>query len=353
MGFLDWLGLSTRQSDAFAAARATSIGVLSQYADSSSIKPLVISESLGIEIDSVPMDRGIAMSIPSVSKGQHLLTSMIARFPLRALDENGAIPDQPTWLYRTNGDVSPYARMVATIDDLIFHGRSLWLTSRGAAGQILEAEWVPIHLWRLQDGQFYIEGRKEPLDRTEMILHTVPLWDGLLSVAASNLRGARDVERAWQGRARNPIPVMVLKETQDNDLEQDEIDEYVEAWSTARKSENGAVGYLPRSLEMEVHGEVSADLMEEGRNAVKSDVGNFLNIPTSLLDGTVSQASLTYTTKEGDRNLFFDLSLPFWTDPIAQRLSQDDCVPRGQRVRFDMYDLYTPTPSATGPLEED
>lgn len=351
MGFLDWLGLSTQRSSAI--LQSTSVGVLSQYAAPGDLGTIVISDALGVQLQNLPMGRAEAMSIPSVAKAQHLLTSTIARFPLRAMDETGALATQPTWLYRSNGDVSPYARMVATVDDLIFHGRSLWLTTRGASGQILEAEWCPIDLWRVQDGEFFIEGRKTPLQRDEMILHSVPLWDGLLSVGASNLRGAKDVERAWQGRARNPIPVMVLKVTDDSNLTQEEVDQYVQEWSTARRAEGGAVGMLPAGLEMEVHGEVSPDLMLQGRNAVKTDVANYTNVPTTLLDGSLSEASLTYTTKEGERNLFYDLCLPYWIDPIMQRLSQDDCVPRGTRVRFDMYDVYAPTPSPTGPLEED
>jgi len=350
VGFLDLIGFGSKSATSI---KATDFGILSQYASSDGIKPLVVAEALGFSLATQPIDRDAALAVPAVSKGRALLTSSIAKFPLRVLDQNGPIADQPTWLYRTNGDVSPYARMVCTIDDLIFRGRSLWLTKRGAAGQILEAEWCPPDLWRLQDGKFYVEGRKTPLDDTEMILFVIPLWPGLLTVGSSNLRGARDVERAWQGRARNPIPVMVIRETEELGLSQAEIDAYVDSWAGARDAENGAIGYLPKGLELDVHGEVSPDLMSQGRNATKTDVANYLNVPASLLDGSLSEASLTYTTQEGNRNLFYDLSLPFWTDPIAHRLSQDDCVPRGQRVRFDFYEQYAPTPSPTGPTELD
>jgi len=42
-----------------------------------------------------------------------------------------------------------------------------------------------------------------------------------------------------------------------------------------------------------------------------------------------------------------------WFEPIEARLSQDDVVPRGQRVRFDRGDIAAPTPSPTGPTVED
>lgn len=351
MGLLDWLGLSTRRADALAATR---IGVLSQWADSSALGTIVISDALGVHLANLPLDRGAAMAVPGVAKGRALLVSTIAKFPLVALDQNGPLPAerQPSFLYRTNTAQSPYSRMVCTVDDLIFHGVSLWLTTRGAANQILDAEWCPRDLWSVKEGRFYLQGRDQPLDESEMLLFDVPLFDGLLAIGAGNLRGAKDVEKSWQGRARNPIPVMVLRATEDG-LTQDEVDAYVKSWSDARKSENGAVGFLPKGIEMDVHGEVSPDLMLQGRNAVKTDIANYLNIPTSLLDGSLSEASLTYTTQEGNRNIFYDLSLPFWVDPIAQRLSQDDVVPRGQRVRFDFYEQYALTPSPTGPTELD
>lgn len=370
MGFLDRLGLGRKRSSAL--LDMTTVGIASQWAQPGNLGSIVISDALGVNLANLPLDRGTAMTVPAVSKGIHLLTSSIARFPLRALTDqtqtvtitvDGApvqveravpVANQPTWLYRTNGQVSPYARMVATVTDCIFDGVSLWLTTRGADGRILDAEWCPSSLWELRpDGRFYIEGRKEPLQDTEMILFDVPMWDGLLSVGAGNLRGAKDVEKSWQGRARNPIPVMVLKVEDGTDYDQEEIDAYVEAWADARKSENGAVGFLPAGISMEVHGEVSPDLMLQGRNAVKTDVANYLNVPTTLLDGSLSEASLTYTTQDGNRNTFYELSLPRWTDAIAHRLSQDDCVPRGQRVRFDFYEQYAPTPSPTGPTELD
>jgi len=352
VGLLDWLGLSTRRADALAASRT---GVLSQWSDTSGLGTIVVSDTLGAHLANLPMDRGAAMTIPGVAKGRALLVSTIARFPLIALDPTGPLSAdrQPSFLYRTNSGQSPYSRMVCTVDDLVFHGVSLWLTTRGAAGQILDAEWCPRDLWSVQDGKFYLQGRDEPLDESEMILFDVPLYDGLLIIGAGNLRGAKDVEKAWMGRARNPIPVMVLKVTDDSQLTQEEVDQYVDAWSDARKSENGAVGFLPKGIDMDVHGEVSPDLMTAGRNATKTDIANYLNVPASLLDGTLAEASLTYTTQEGNRNLFYDLSLPFWVDPIQQRLSQDDVVPRGTRVRFDFYEQYAPTPSPTGPLELD
>ena len=91
----------------------------------------------------------------------------------------------------------------------------------------------------------------------------------------------------------------------------------------------------------------------EARNSLRIDVGGILGIPASLMDASLSTASLTYSTQEGQRNELADMCLPYWQDPLAQRLSMDDVVPRGQRTRFDLADYLTVTPSATGSVVND
>jgi hypothetical protein len=71
-----------------------------------------------------------------------------------------------------------------------------------------------------------------------------------------------------------------------------------------------------------------------------------------MLDGTSGTDSLTYTTREGERNLFYELDLPYWTDPIQARLSMNDVTPAGQRIRFDRTDIINqPTPTGR-PVED-
>jgi phage portal protein BeeE len=100
-------------------------------------------------------------------------------------------------------------------------------------------------------------------------------------------------------------------------------------------------------------GQAEPSLLIEGRNFLRIDIGAFLGIPASLMDASLSTASLTYSTSEGQRNEFADFTLPYWLEPIQHRLSLDDVVPTGQRVRFDLSDLLTTTPSPTGPPTED
>lgn len=342
MGFFG-LGFGKRAANLLAGK--VDLGIVSPWAPEADLAPLVIADALGLDADNLPMTRSAAIKIPAVSKARNLLVSTIASKPLVALNSAGVLAPklQPSFLYRTDSNVTPLERMAWTVDDLIFYGYSLWRVTRGAGespkgGPILSAEYVPMRTWRVTPQGLYIDD-EEVTDLSTVILFNSP-FEGLLNIGSTTLKGARDTEASWVGRARNPIPLIELHVTDDAELTEDEIKDFVRAWSAARRSQDGAIGYTPAGIQINVHGEVKAELMVEGRNAIRTDVGSFLNVRASMLDGTMGVDSLTYTTTEGEKNSFYEFDLPFWTDPIAHRLSMDDVVPRGQRVRFDMYGAY-------------
>lgn len=354
MGILDRLGLG--RDNAF-----TRLPIVSPYQPAPELPPFVITDILTDEaVKALPMSRGQAITIPAVSKARNLLVATIAKFPLRAMRlQDGTDTDvtgDHAWLYRTDNSVTPYERMAWTVDDLIFHGSSLWLVERGSTADgrraILNAEWCPPAMWNITEGAIAVDGHVMRED--QVILFNSP-FEGLLSVGGRTLKGARDQEAAWVGRARNPIPLIDLHRLED-DMEDTEVKTMVDGWATSRTSENGAIGSTPPSIEIRTFGEVKADLMTEGRNAIRTDIGSFLNVRAAMLDGTIGIDSLTYSTKEGERNAFYEFDLPFWTDPIEARLSMDDVVPRGTRVRFNKYDTPNlpniPTPTTGTPVED-
>lgn len=173
------------------------------------LQSIVISDIFPTEVVAkMPMTRAEAIAIPAVSKARNLLISTIAKFPLRAMDgQDRFLGTQPTFLYRSASNVTPYERMAWTVDDGIFYGCSLWEVTRGAddrgRASILDAEYVPYDWWRIEDGHIKIGDRI--LQDSEFLLFNFP-FEGLLTIASNTLRGAHDLEAAWFGRARNPIP---------------------------------------------------------------------------------------------------------------------------------------------------
>ena len=102
-------------------------------------------------------------------------------------------------------------------------------------------------------------------------------------------------------------------------------------------SDSAAVGFVPYGITAKFPNAIDDSAMFiQGRNAVRLDIANQTNIPASLLDGSTATASLTYTTAEGQRSSFHEQTIRYWTAPLEHRLSMDDVMPRGQRVRFDI-----------------
>ncbi|WIA98034.1 phage portal protein [Curtobacterium sp. MCBA15_004] len=352
MGLLSALGLKRielKPVDLTLASPWQPVGGMSQ---------ITIAEIWGAELaNNLPLERSVAMTVPAIARGRNLLVGAIQRFPLVVLDENGPLSTQPTWAYRTSGPVTPQERIAWTVDDLIFHGVALWLRENGSSGQLLDARWHPRADWRIT-ALGVVQAREASdsewvdLADDDYILINAP-WDGLLSVGARTIRGALSTEEAWVGRMRNPIPLIELKVTDYTELDPDEVKGHVKTWADARTGVNGAVSWTPPGMEVVTHGEVKADLYTEARNAIRTDIGSFLNVPTSMMDGSLAEASLTYSTQEGNRSRFQDESIPFWITPIEAALSMDSVVPRGQRVRFDRSEAFSTVVNPTGIPEAD
>lgn len=304
------------------------------------------SDIFGVE--NTPVTRAEAMKVPAIKKGRALIVGTLSRQPLAKFRSSEKVAAE-AWMYRTNSDVPPQTRMAWTLDDLIFGGTSLWAVERGTGDRITDAVRVPPEWWEITpDLQILVNG--QPVDREEVILFEGP-QDGLLETAAEDVRASLAMSRAWAQRVDAPIPLVALEQQDDVDQSPEEINELVDTWDDARRA--GGTAFLPKGLRANAMGEIKTDLYVEGRNAARLDWANTLALPASLLEGSTATASLTYSTKETSRNELVDLSLAFWATPIEARLSQDDVVPRGTRVAFDLEYLSTPTQPAQGPASED
>ena len=319
-------------------------GIVSPWA-TGQLSQVVWSDIFGVEANTI--SRKEAMTIPAVAKARQILVSTIAKYPLVALDGADDVTTSHAWLQATDGEVSPWHRMAWTIDDLIFFGWSLWGVERDANGEIVKADRCPIERWKIDpDGAIRIDD--VVAEEGSVILIPAP-FEGLLAVGSRTLKGGAKLEASWVGKATNPIPAIELHATTDDPLEYDEVTALVQAWADARSDVNGAIAFTPHNVQAIAHGSAEPSLLIEGRNFLRIDVGAFLGIPAALMDASLSTASLTYSTQEGQRNEFADFTLPYWLEPIQQRLSLDDVVPSGQRVRFDLTDLFTNPPTPTSP----
>lgn len=301
------------------------------------------------------VDRTTAMKVAPVVRGRALIVGGISDLPLVAYNNQDRVKKQPSWLYRTD-DVSPWHRMAFTLDDLIFNDCSLWWRENGADGFPVNAWRIAPEFWRVNDRRQIevqnTDGKFEVQDVANLIYFPGP-GGGLLNTARNTIKGARAIDRAWTARVKSPIPPTLFVQTQEETASTENVQALINAWAAARgNSETAGTGFVPWGL-TPMFPPVNDDsaMFIEGRNAIRLDIANHLNIPASLLDGSTATASLTYTTTEGQKSSFHEQTLRFWTAPIEHRLSMDDIVPRGQRVRFDI--TYTTQVAPTGEPGED
>lgn len=347
-----------------------SVGLSSPYNDPAGRPDPInfVAAELLDALPNLPLDRAAAMGVPPVSKGRQVICGLIAPLPLVRRDAAGPTAEQPAWLYRTSGILSPSHRMTWTLDDLIFYGCSLWLVSReartvGELGDIVDAIHVPFGLWEFgTDGVMRVGvdmngnrlPEKRPVSSTGYIYFPSHV-EGLLARAATTLREASKTHAAVANRAAVPIPVVELHQTDaDANISTKKAREMVAKFVKSRNDPDGVVTFTPAAVELKVHGD-RADMSGsvEAKNSIRLDIAAHLGLPAATLDGSLSTASLTYSTQEGAEETLQSIGLGPWMDTVAGRLSQDDVTPAGTNVRFDASALFTPNPAPTGPNARD
>ncbi|MEX1079810.1 MAG: hypothetical protein WED09_11955 [Homoserinimonas sp.] len=254
----------------------------------SSLAKVVFAEYFAGELGEV--SRLTALQIPALKKARQLLVSTVAGLPLTEYEGEASV-DQP-WLYSTKTGISPWHRTAFILDDLLFYDWAALAVERDKDGQITDAVRVPFERWGV-DAQGKVSVDAKPVSADQIILIPGSGDGGILAAGAQTIKGARALERAWIGRAQNPIPLVELHQLTDDgltdgsvDADDDEIGDLIEAWSAARTSPTGAVGFTDNRVEVRTHGTVATNLFEEGRNAIVLDIARLTGVPASILDGS-------------------------------------------------------------------
>lgn len=330
------------------------VGISSPWMDRSTMQAIVWADVTGTTAGI--LNRETAMTVPALARQRHLLCGTGARCPLVVMSGSARVPDGDgnRWTYRTDGELSPYHRMLWTIDDLMFSGWSLWRAIRGAVpvnaspgqlGPLLDADRIPMTRWEFDEvDRIKVDG--EYVRSGEVILIPGP-HEGILNFGAPALRRTLDNLESAAMAARNPSASVELHYTGD-DPDPAWGPAMVESWAKARKGLNGGVAWTNKWVEVKEHGTHESHLLIEGRNADAVDVSRLVSSPAAMADATSAGASLTYETTEGRNVQFIDYGAGLYMDSIAARLSMDDVVPRGQRVAFDVDQLTVVKPAPTG-----
>ncbi len=334
---------------------------------SSHLQALVYKDLAGAD-DAELVTRAVAMRVAPVKRGRAVILGRLADLPMELGQViNGkfvADETQPEWLSRTDSiATTPWYRFASALDDVLFSGWALWSVTRDDAGAITDADYIERSRWKFDQtsptgvsigignattGIIWV-----PVDDASTVVLFAGPDDGLLESAQDSIRGWRHMERAWVGRVRNPIPLIVISEKELGGATEPEAKAVVDSFAAARTAPNGAVAFVSAKFDVKAMGEAKADLFNEGRNAARIDIANHMNLPVSYVDGSTATSSLTYVTQEGDRNALVD-DLEYWLVPFEARLSEADVAGAGKCIRFNRSNL-TATPNdpygATAPRD--
>lgn len=345
MGLFDF-GRTSKLADYNAATGFPQSGQITNL-----FSPSTLAHALFPDVDtsSFPVDAGTALTVPAVQRGIQIFSSLGSRLPLTAADANGNAVELP-FLNSTQGVITPAKRTAGIIQDLIFYNEALIEVERDSFGYVAGFMHVPHYLWSLDgQGNIIVNGKGVPANRYVYIPSLMPA--GFLEVARDAIRQYRNITQTINNRTAVPEPVILTKETQDARASIEEIDDMHDQLRESLTTGRGGIVHVPFGLDVAGFGasDSSNSLMLEGREALRKDIANFLGITVGLLDGSNGDSS-TYANSVDQRNELAELSLKTWTDPLADRLSQDDCTPPGIRISVD-YSLFDSFVSAKGNKE--
>lgn len=315
------------------------------------LQAVVWSDIYGSDLGAVT--RADALSVPAVSRGINIIKEAAASCPLKVYAGAEEVANLP-FLYATDQEIHPNLRTSLLVEDLILTGWALCVVSRDDNYEIQTMDRVAPWDWDFDSERFVVINDVR-VDPTKILLFKGPT-DGLMTVAARTIRGAIYTENAWTRAIKNPMAATVLRQTTDDQLEEDEVAELLANWRTARNDVDGAVAYIPYGIEIDVHGEIAPEMLVQARNAVAVSIAQHLGLPAAAIDAGVAFSSLTYQNVNGQAGLAtVTQGVEPYMAAIETRLSMDDVVSPGLRVAFDRTDLYSTFEniSKNGPVEND
>lgn len=311
------------------------------------------------------ISRAEAMTVPAVAAARNRIVGTLSRLPLIATGTDGSPWTRALNLVTQPDEAEQHnATMARTLDDILFRGRAWWAVVtvyREAAGDRL----FPRSIVQLPDEHvddagmpseafttWLREHRKLEImprsatDRRPWLLYFAGPHEGLCNFGGPSIRAAAAMERAAGRAADNPVPSIELHQTTTAPMTPEAKRELVQGWVDARRGRNGGVAFTNAAVDVRTHGVADAQLLVDARNQSAVDVARLAGIPASSIDAGLPGASITYANLTERMADLVNMGLQPYAAAVTARLSMDDVLPQGVRVRFDYSELYPATPTA-------
>jgi hypothetical protein len=285
---------------------------------------------------SATVSRKQAMSIPAVVAARDKLCSLGSVLPIHAFNGDGTRISRPLLSDPESSSGPTRAKsMEDLIDDLFFYGRSLWrVVDRDFQGYPTSVKRIPHGRWNIDETTDRVMVDGEKINFLDAVVFLSPR-EGLLSKGGGTLSALIALEAVAALRINQPQAIAYFRTTNDADLSEDEIQDFLTDIVAARKA--NAVGFLPNGVEIAGDGQlITGEQMQlmEARNFSVLEVCRLTGMNPYWLG--VNVTSRTYANISEERRDFVDTVARPYLASIEQRLSKPDVTPNTQRVLWNL-----------------
>ena len=292
--------------------------------------------------------RNRAMSVPTISRARDLMASVIGCMSLKqySLIWNGnemeKLPQAPrTWLNKIDPTLPNNFILSWTFDDLFFFGRAFWyITSRTADGYPASYTRLPAAMVQTLDqaGPVWFAPSKDivfnggGLDPKDVVQFLSPI-QGIIYMSETAVATALKLEAARYRNSSSAIPAGVIKQTGGEPLSAQELADLAAAFNAARETNQTAalnefVSYTETATSPDKM------LLIDSAEFQAMEMARLCNIPPYLAG--VSVGSYSYQSSAEARMDLWTFGVRAYADCIAGTLSQNNILPNGTMVEFDV-----------------
>ena len=292
--------------------------------------------------------RNRAMSVPTISRARDLMASVIGCMNLKMYNEmwNGEemekMPLAPrTWLRRIDPTLPNNFILSWTFDDLFFFGRAFWyITSRTADGYPASYTRLPAAMVQTLDqaGPVWFAPSKDivfnggGLDPNDVVQFLSPI-QGIIYMSETAVATALKLEGARYRNSSSAIPSGTLRQVGGEPLSAQELADLAAAFQAARET-NQVAALNEFVTYTETLTSPDKMLLIDSAEFQGKELARLCNIPMYLAGFDVG--SYAYTSSAEARMDLWTFGVRAYADCIAGTLSQNNILPNGTYVEFDV-----------------
>jgi hypothetical protein len=300
--------------------------------------------------------RNLAMQVPTISRARDLLCSVIGNMNLRMYNEVWNELEERmmkiyiaprSWLRRIDPQIPNVFTLSFLLDDLFFFGRAfLYATAYTADGFPTAFTRLPAAMVQTPDvgnGPVWFGPSKQimfqggQLDAENVIQFLSPI-QGITYMSEQSIKTALKLEAARYRNSSSAIPAGILRQTGGEPLSAQELADLAAAFNAARET-NQTAALNEFVTYTETLTSPDKMLLIESAEFQAMEMARLCNIPPYLAG--ISVGSYSYQSSAESRMDLWTFGARSYAECIASTLSQNNVLPNGTMVEFDVEQYLT------------